>query len=927
MAKPGKAYKETLNLPRTEFPMRAGLPKSEPERLARWESSDVYARIREARDGAEKYILHDGPPYANGEVHAGTALNKILKDVIVKFQTLRGRDAPYVPGWDCHGLPIEHRVAKELGPKLREMSTVEIRAACRDFALRFVDKMRGQFKRLGVFGLWEKPYLTLDRDYEAVTLESFRALLERGYIYKGLRPVYWCSTCRTALADAEVEYQDHQSHSIYVAFSVKADPDGVFDGELTGARVPIWTTTPWTLPANVAVAVHSDFEYLVVNHGDERYLLAAGLAERVYGELGWEDSPEVVKRLKGRDLLGLVCRHPFMERDSVFVPADYVTLEQGTGLVHTAPGHGAEDFYTGRKHDLPIVMPVDDSGRFTDEVPLWSGMSVDEANGPIIEHLRELGVLLGADRVSHSYPHCWRCKRPVIFRATEQWFLDVDHEDLRRRAIEAAEGVNWLPRWGAERMRAMLEQRPDWCLSRQRTWGVPIPGLYCAECGELIADERIAALARDLAAEKGCDAWFSEPIESLVPPGLKCPKCNAERFRREEDILDVWFESGVSHLAVLGRTEDGLRWPCEVYLEGGDQYRGWFQVSLLTAVALKDAPPYANVVTNGWVVDETGRAMHKSVGNVVNPDEICQRWGADILRLWAASGDYMRDIGLGDEIIKQSTEAYRRIRNTLRFLLGNLGDFEPSTDAVGDDGLEELDRWALHRLALLERGVTAAFDSFEFHRASHLLHNFCAVDLSAVYLDVLKDRLYCSAADSPRRRAAQTALYRIAESLTVYLAPILAFTADEAWENLPGERPDTVHLADWPDNSRWEDGELEGRWETLLSVREAVLKALEPFRAAKRNSLDALVKLRAADDEVSVLLEDYGPENLKDLFIVSGVELQGVGGIEDEAPVIVDIDAARGEKCPRCWHVEELVSGLPGEEPVCRRCAAELGVG
>ncbi|MBD3401126.1 MAG: isoleucine--tRNA ligase [Candidatus Coatesbacteria bacterium] len=921
-----KPYKATLNLPRTKFPMRAGLPQSEPARLERWEELDLYGRIRASRAGREKFILHDGPPYANGEVHAGTALNKILKDVIVKFQTLIGRDAPYVPGWDCHGLPIEHKVAGKLGDKIKGMDRVAVRRACREFALRFVDKMRGQFKRLGVLGLWEEPYLTLDKSYEYTTLDSFRELLAAGYIYKGLKPVHWCASCGTALAEAEVEYADHLSHSVYVRFPVVEDPDGVLDGELDGAYAVIWTTTPWTLPSNVAVAVHPKLRYLLVERDGARYLLAEGLADGVYEELGWE-KPRELKAFKGEELLGLVCRHPFLERRVVFVPADYVTLEQGTGLVHTAPGHGAEDFYTGRRFELPVVMPVDDAGRFTDQVPEWAGLHVFEANEPIVERMRADGSLLAHGKVGHSYPHCWRCKQPVIFRATEQYFLKADHADLRRKAVRAAAAVDWVPAWGAERMRTMLEQRPDWCLSRQRTWGVPIPALYCADCGELILDERIAARARDLAGEQGCDAWFSEPVETLVPEGLTCPECGGGSFKRETDILDVWFESGVSHLAVLKRAEDGLRWPADVYLEGGDQYRGWFQVSLLTALALRDQAPYSAVVTNGWVVDPTGRAMHKSLGNVVNPDDICNRWGADILRLWAASGDYTRDIGLGEELIKQSTEAYRRIRNTLRFMLGNLGDFDPATDAVADEALLELDRWALHRLALLGGEVRRAYEAYEFHRASHLLHNFCAVDLSAVYLDVLKDRLYCSAADSPKRRAAQTALYRLAESLIVYLSPILAYTADEAWEYLPGERADSVHLADWPDNAVRRDENLAARWETLMAVREDVLKALEPFRAAKRNSLDAAVTLRAADEETATLLADYGADELRDLFIVSGVALDGVGEVPTEARAAVEIAEAPGDKCPRCWHVEaELVDGLPGEEPVCRRCASELGV-
>ncbi len=922
-----KAYKVTLNLPKTDFPMRASLPKREPERLATWDADQLYHQIREKSAGKPKYILHDGPPYANGEIHAGTALNKILKDVIVKYKTMRGFDAPYVPGWDCHGLPIEHKVASQLGDKIHQMTRLEIRQECRDFALRFVGTMREQFKRLGVLALWEKPYLTLDHSYEETTLDTFRGLVEKGYIYKGLRPVYWCGSCETALADAEVEYHDHTSHSIYVRFGVTRDPDGIFDGDLNGAYAVIWTTTPWTIPANVAVAVHPELDYLLVRHNGERYLLAEGLAETVFKELGWSEV-ETLKTLKGTELLKLVCRHPFIERDSVFVPADYVTLEQGTGLVHTAPGHGAEDFQKGKEFDLPVIVPVDHQGRFTSEVPQWQGQRVSEANPAIIEYMKANGSLLYDSKVKHSYPHCWRCKQPVIFRATEQWFVKVDHNELRKRAGEVIHDVGWVPAWGEERMANMLELRPDWCLSRQRYWGVPIPALYCKDCGELCLDERIAARARDLAAEKGSDSWFAEPIESLVPDGFACPKCgnaDASKFRRETDILDVWFESGVSHMAVLKREEDGLRWPADLYLEGSDQYRGWFQVSLLTSMAMREQPPYGEVLTHGWVVDETGRAMHKSVGNVVKPEKIIKKYGADILRLWATSADYRRDIGLGDQLLQRNADMYRRLRNTWRFLLGNLADFDPAKDSVADKDLLEIDRWAFHRLAVTTQKLTEAYENHEFYRVYHLLGDFCAVDLSAIYLDVLKDRLYCSAADSPKRRSAQTVLYHIADTLTRLAAPILSFTSEEVWDYLPGEREAaSVHLADWPDASRWRDDDLGERWDKLLAVRETVLSVLEKFRAEGHNSLDATLTLTPADEATAKLLTDYGTDRLQDLFIVSGVGFAPVNKLPDEAVVAVSVEEAVGEKCPRCWHVEELTIGLPNEAPVCQRCATEL---
>ena len=939
-----KTYKDSLNLPVSDFPMRAGLPTREPERLAHWEEIGIYALLREKAKGKPSYILHDGPPYANGEVHAGTALNKVLKDVIVKYKSMRGFDTPYVPGWDCHGMPIEHKVARELGDKFREMSIGDVRRECRKFALGFVDTMRGQFKRLGVFGLWERPYLTLDRDYEATVLDAFRGLVEKGYVYKGLRPVFWCASCETALADAEVEYKDHSSHSIYVRFPVVRDPDGVFSGGHDGAYALIWTTTPWTLPANVAVAVHPRLRYLVVEHSGERYLIAEGLFGQVCRDLGWSGVKEV-HALMGEELLRLVCRHPFLERDSVFVPADYVTLEQGTGLVHTAPGHGAEDFHTGREHDLPVLVPVDHAGRFTDEVGLWAGMNVFEANGPILEHMRGNGSLLYSGELVHSYPHCWRCKEPVIFRATEQWFLDVDHDDLRKRCLEVVDRVDWVPVWGRERMASMLELRPDWCLSRQRRWGVPIPGLYCTVCGELVLDARVAALARDLAAEKGSDAWFTEPIESLVPPGLVCPKCGAGGFRRETDILDVWFESGVSHLAVLKRAQDGLVWPSDMYLEGSDQYRGWFQVSLLTGMALKGEPPYGRVLTHGWVLDALGRAMHKSLGNAILPETIIGEYGADILRLWATSADYKSDISLGDEVLRRNTDAYRRIRNTWRFLLGNLHDFDPTVDAVAESELFEIDRWALHRLAEVADRVTKAYENLEFYRVYHLVYNFCTVDLSAVYLDVLKDRLYCSAADSPERRAAQTALFVIADALARLTAPILVFTAEELWEQLPGEREASVHLADWPDLSEWINEKIAKRWEHLLLMRDGTPGFntwMEEFRSAGRNSLEAAVELIPQERGTYERLKECGEKNLMDLFIVSSLAIHEPAdetGEEINSPWIqytldgvnyvigLKITEAEGDKCPRCWHVETLVPGLPGEPEVCRRCARELGVG
>jgi len=914
-------YKATLNLPKTGFPMKASLSSREPLLLEEWAKEDIYGKILSRRRGGKKFLLHDGPPYANGDIHMGHALNKILKDIVVKYKTMRGHYCPFVPGWDCHGLPVEHQLFRSLKISKHQIDRREFREKAGEYALKYVSIQKEQFKRLGIFGDWDNPYLTMDPSYQATIIKCFGRLYLDGYIYRGLKPIHWCAACETALAEAEVEYDEHRAPSIYVAFPVVSGLRKAFPG-LENAELLIWTTTPWTLPANKAVAVRPDYDYQAVRCGERTLIVAKKLLERVADEIGWKDYRPLAS-CRGKDLEGIVAKHPFLESESPVVFSDHVTLEQGTGCVHIAPGHGDEDYQVGRKFGLEIFAPVNARGEFTDDAGVFAGMKVQEANGKITERLREKGMLLSSREISHSYPHCWRCKKPVIFRATTQWFLGVDRKELRRRALEAVSGARWIPERGRNRIGSMIENRPDWCLSRQRYWGAPIPILYCEGCGEAVLTEETLRLIGESVARRGADVWFIEPAEAFLPKEFACPACGGKAFRKEEDIIDVWFDSGISHQAVLAARPE-LGYPCSLYLEGSDQHRGWFQTSLLTAIALRGSAPFDSVMTHGFIMDGEGKKMSKSAGNVIAPQKIIREHGADILRLWTASVDYGADVRISGEILTHLVEAYRRIRNTLRFLLGNLHDFRPEEDAVPYDGMEEIDRWILSRAESFLEEVTSAYERYDFSGVYHRIHNFCAVDLSSLYLDILKDRLYTRARSSPVRRSAQSAMMRILEMLVKMCAPILAFTAEEAWKFFPGDasRGGSVHLADWPErNERYISERLEKKWEKLLGVRKEVSKALETARQGGLigNSLGAMVELSCPEGELLDLLREK-ERILADLFIVSQVVVRAASAAAIDGPPAAEVSAARGDKCGRCWRYVETV-GKNAEHPtLCDRC-------
>jgi isoleucyl-tRNA synthetase len=928
-------YKDTLNLPKTDFPMRANLPVRERDILTRWEALDLYRRLREASKDRPTYILHDGPPYANGPIHIGHALNKILKDIIVKVKQMEGFDAVYVPGWDCHGLPIEHQVAQELGPKLRELSKSEIRRRCRAFAEKYVAIQREEFKRLGVLGDWDRPYLTMEPSYEATILRELGCFIEKGSVYRGLKPVHWCWKCVTALAEAEVEYAEHTSPSIYVKFPVEGDLGRWFP-KARGLRgyVLIWTTTPWTLPANLAVSCHPDFAYSALEMDGEVWVVAEELKEEVLKRVP-ELSSKQLGAVRGADLEGMVCRHPFYERKSPVLLGQHVTLDQGTGCVHTAPGHGQEDYEMGLRYGLDIYNPVDDQGRFVPALELVGGLTVWEANEKIIERLKADGLLVAAEEVTHSYPHCWRCKEPILFRATAQWFIDLDRAELRQRALEEIRRVEWIPAWGEERIYQMIERRPDWCISRQRAWGVPIPALYCLECGEAILTRQLAERAAALVEKEGADAWFERPVEDIVPEGLQCPKCSGRSFKKEEDILDVWFESGVSHAAVL-TGERRLSWPADMYLEGSDQHRGWFHSSLLAAVGTRGKAPYRSVLTHGYVVDGAGRKMSKSLGNVIAPQEVIERYGAEILRLWVASENYRDDIRISEEILTRLSEAYRRIRNTCRFLLANIADFDPARDSVPYRELPAMERYMLHRLQKLVERVRRAYERHEYHIFYHAFHNWCVVDLSSFYLDVLKDRLYCEPPESPGRRAAQTVLCQILTVMVRLMAPVLAFTAEEVWQHLPSacRTAESVHMTALPSvEPGYEDEELASKWDALLAVRGEVTRCLEEARRQKAigSSLEAKIVL-AAEGELWDLLDAHRSV-LPELFIVSAVELfkpheapDRIMPAQEVSGLLVAWEQAPGQKCERCWVYDEAVGSSREHPTLCGRCVARMSL-
>jgi len=911
-------YKKTLNLPQTTFAMKANLPLNEPKRLEQWRGMNLYQLIREKSAGRPKFVLHDGPPYANGRIHIGHALNKTLKDIVVKSRTMLGFDSPYVPGWDCHGLPIEHAVGKELGSKKATLSAAEIRRICRQFAAKYVDIQRQDFIRLGVFGDWDHPYTTMSFDYEADIAAALGRFFQLGAVYKGLKPVHWCTYDQSALAEAEVEYREHTSPSVYVRFRMDDDASktlGLPAGKPLYAI--IWTTTPWTLPANLAIAVKPDFEYTVVEHAGENYILATELVTQATTKFGWTDW-KAGNVYKGSALEHLRYSHPFIDRGGVFVLGDYVTLEAGTGLVHTAPGHGADDFNTGRRYGLEIYTPVNHRGEFTPDVPHWAGMHVFKANPLIVEFLRESGALVHSESITHSYPHCWRCKNPVIFRGTEQWFVSMDATGLRQRALEEIDRVKWVPSWGRDRIYGMIENRPDWVISRQRLWGVPITVLYCEKCNEAVTSpelfEKVAAYFR----AEGADSWYERPTTDFYD---KPCACGSTSFRKETDILDVWFDSGCSHLAVLKRREE-LGWPAQVYLEGHDQHRGWFHSSLLVGTALEGGAPFREVVTCGFVLNETGDKMSKSSGNALSPQDVIKQSGADILRLWVAVSDYTDDMPFGPQIMARTSDGYRKIRNTARFLLANLYDFDPAKDAVPVDQLLPLDRWILDRASRTVERCRQAYEEYEFHVVYHRILELCTVELSSIYLDASKDTMYCEAPASPERRSAQTAMHHVLRGIVSAIAPILSFTAEEIYEAMPGEKLASVHLTDMPKLDATLGTEETLRWTRVLRLRDAVLAVLEKARAAKEigQSLEADITLSG---NVENVVRETGVDLAK-LFIVSHADMNPAadGGaeaveIEGLGRIAITWSPARGKKCGRCWQYREEVAS---EGELCARC-------
>jgi isoleucyl-tRNA synthetase len=936
-------WKDSLNLPRTDFPMKANLAAAEPQALARWAEMGLYDRIREARAGRPKFVLHDGPPYANGQIHLGTALNKILKDFVVKSRTMAGFDSPYVPGYDCHGLPIELKVDRELGARKRELSAADFRRACRAYAERFIGVMTEEFQRLGVFGDWEHPYLTMDFKYQASIARALGRFVERKLVFKGKKPVHWCIHCRTALAEAEVEYEDHTSPSIYVEFALAPD-----SADELGRRVPalagrnvsvlIWTTTPWTIPSNLAIAFHPEFDYAVYDVEGRAVIVAEALAPTVAAAAG-RTFGEPVARMKGDQLEHIRFQHPLYARPSLGVLGDYVTLEAGTGAVHTAPGHGSDDFNTGIKYGLDIYAPVGPGGHFLDTVELFGGQRVFDANPRIEEALKERGRLWHRADFAHAYPHCWRCHNPVIFLATSQWFIRMDGEPviepkpdaaspaapdrqtLRAAALAAIDrDVTWIPAWGRDRIYNMIANRPDWCISRQRAWGVPIPAVDCTKCGEAILTRELVERAATVFDEYGADAWYERPTEEFIPPGLACPACGGTSFERERDILDVWFDSGSSHEAVLPFNAE-LTWPAEMYLEGSDQHRGWFQSSLLVGLGTRGRPPFREVLTHGFLIDVDGRKMSKSLGNVIQPQEVIKESGAETLRLWVAMSDFREELRVGKQILQRVIEAYRKIRNTCRYLLANLYDFDPARDRLPLQALQEVDRYALARFGDVAGEVLDAYDAYDFPTIFQRVNQLTTVDLSAFYADVSKDRLYTFAPASAERRSAQTAMFVMADGLARLLAPILPVTADEMWRHLPGERETSVHVAEFPARHAIDalvDRAVTGRWERLIAIRDEVNRKLEAARQGKTigNSLGARVALRASG-ATAELLEAYRGE-LPMLFIVSQVTLDTAAGAEDT--LSVDVSRAEGHKCARCWRIVDNVSSAGDTEGLCDRC-------
>ncbi len=923
MTPPNTDLKQTLNLPRTNFSMKANLPQAEPKMLARWAAEDLYGQIRKSREGKPTWILHDGPPYANGRIHLGTAFNKIIKDFIVKSKTMSGYDAPYVPGWDCHGLPIEHKVDLELGAKKAQMTAVQIRRACRKYAEKWIDLQRQDFKRLGVLGSWDRPYLTMNPKYQAVIAGAFVDFLDKGYVYKGLKPVNWCIHDRTALAEAEVEYENHKSPSIWVRFELTSDAASIA-AELAGKKVYglIWTTTPWTIPANLGISYNPKYEYVGAEVAGDVYIVASDLLSVTAQKCGWQE-PQVVARFHGQKLDGTVFRHPFLGRPSIGMLGDHVTLEQGTGAVHTAPGHGQEDYVAGLQYGLPVYCPVDGAGRFINvegQVPLPEellGKTIWEGNPLVVEILKAHGALLGLENIEHSYPHCWRCHNATIFRATEQWFIGMDNNGLRSTALDAINAVKWIPGWGNDRISNMVSSRPDWCISRQRVWGVPIVVFYCGQCRHPLTDRKILDSVVSLFAQHSADIWFERTADQFVPEGTTCSKCGSSAFTKENDILDVWFDSGSSHLATLN-DDYGLRWPADMYMEGGDQYRGWFQSSLLIGVGLKGSAPYRETATHGWTLDADGRPLSKSIGNGVAPEEIIKEYGAELIRLWTSSVDFAEDVRISPVILTRLSEAYRKIRNTFRYALGNLHDFNPATDAVAGDQLFGIDQWILVRAEELVARCRIWFSEYAFHKVYRAVYDFATADLSSIYFDVLKDRLYTSGKTSLARRSAQTALYRLSYALVRLFAPVLSFTMEEIWPHLGGQG--SVHMAYFPEAAELSEGIHDRQrlqaWDEMIPLRDTVLKSLEAARQEKTIGapLEAHVHITAEKDLLA-LLQEHAAE-LPGLFIVSAVDLA------EGAEPGVSITRATGTKCERCWKYTHDVGSAPEYPTCCAFCAA-----
>ncbi len=928
-------YGKTLNLPQTEFPMRANLPQREPEFLTKWQDENMYEKLMEHNEGKPLFILHDGPPYANGDMHMGHALNKTLKDVITRFKNMDGFKAPYIHGWDTHGLPIERQAIKILGVNRHEAGIVKFRDICRDFALTQVENQKSQIKRLGALGDWDNSYITLAPEFEAKQIEIFGEMAKRGYIYKGLKPIYWCTDCETALAEAEIEYQEDKTNSIYVKFRV-SDDNGVFKDTgiaLENIYFVIWTTTTWTLPGNVAIALNPEFTYSLVKVGSEYFVLAQELIQNVMNA-GKVTEYEEVATFTGKELELIKCAHPFIDRESLVIVGDHVTLDAGTGCVHTAPGHGAEDYVACRNYkDIPIIVPVDGKGYLNELAGEFSGLFYEKSNEKIIEKLKSLNALYAIEEIIHQYPHCWRCHQPIVFRATEQWFASVD--DIKDAAVDAIKKVQWIPKWGEDRITGMVVDRADWCISRQRTWGVPIPIFYCKDCGkELITEESIKAVA-ELFREKGSTSWYETDAKDILPQGTVCKECGCKEFTKEQDIMDVWFDSGSSHAGVLD-VKPGLRFPADLYLEGNDQYRGWFQSSLLTSIAARGEAPYKTVITHGMIVDETGEKMSKSKGNGISPKDIIDKYGADLLRLWVVSADYKTDMRISDGILKQLSESYRKIRNTARYILGNIHDFNPNTDMVDFKDMPEIDKWALIRLSKLTEKVLSAYRAYEFHIVQHAIHNFCIVDMSNFYLDVIKDRLYTQKADGIERRAAQTVMYKVLSSLVRLLAPVLAYTAEEIWSFMPhaeGENEAFVLLNDMPKPTpEYYDEAFEAKWENIHAIKADVSKALENARTEKiiGHSLGANVEIFAEGENFKLLSEIK--EDLLTYFIVSGVSVK----TKEDAPsnaflgetgISVLVSQAEGEKCERCWMYSESVGKDDTHPTLCARCASVLKEG